>query len=179
MQKKATITLPEFIQAFGIVAILIGVVAIFASINGNRVIQQRDAEGIQVSATVVSKRQEWVSSSRTTTRVNAFDIMYFEKTEYKDEVWDLGDGFEITMPTISDIGDFYSSTVVRVPDRIYNKTAEGDSVEIIYLESDPERVWLAEQVADVGLWDGLGFIIGCFIVSIASFVFSSRLSKNN
>lgn len=165
MQKKAP-TSKELLQAFGIVSIFIGLVSIGVSIIGNRVIQQRNEEGVVVSATVSNKRQEWVSSGRTNIRANALTVMFFEENETVYETTDLGNGIEITLPTFSGFGDFHSSDIVRVSDETFNRLRDGDSVEIIYLPSDPEQAWLVAEVEDVKPWDGLPFIIGVSVIGI-------------
>ncbi|MEM7333996.1 MAG: DUF3592 domain-containing protein [Chloroflexota bacterium] len=180
MQKK-TPTGKELILATGIVAIFISVIAIVASLVGNQAIRQRNEEGVIVSATVTDKRFDLVSSGRGSSRVNTFTVIYFEETAVEMETVDLGDGLEIELPKVGEIGDIYSTDIQRVSDEVFTTTREGDDIEIIYLASDPERAWIAQDVADVSYWNGAVFIATLFAAGIllvfVSFRMASRASN--
>ena len=137
----------ELIPATGLVLILIGIAVGIATFLGDRTDRRRHAEGIVTTATMFSKRQELRSSARSTTTVNIFSIMFFEEEKAKNETFTVLDDVEIELPGIG-IGDLISTDIENVPDRLYDTTAEGDNIQIIYLASDPERAWIWAEVND-------------------------------
>lgn len=160
MQNKKTITLGELIPAAGLVCLIIAVAAVGASLIGNQTIRQRQSEGEVVSATVSNKRQEWVSNGRTNIRANAITVMFFDETITTYETVELAEGIEIEMPSNIEFGDFHSADIVRVSDEVFDDISNGESIDIIYLPSDPEQAWVLADVEDVRPWNGLPFIIG-------------------
>lgn len=176
MEKNAP-TLRGFLFATALVCFLIVLVSFFAILRGNQVIEQREREGLYVDATVVDKGRVYESSGTRGGYVNALTVMFFEQSRYKDEQIELAEGFEITMPRLVDMGDLHRVEIRRVSRSIYNSVAEGDEVRIVYLASDPDQAWLAAEVEDVQVWNGMGFVTAVFALALSLAIISWRLPR--
>lgn len=167
----------ELLLAIALVCWLIAAVSFIAVLHGNRVIAQRQAEGVQTRATVVNKSRVIDSNGYRGTWVNALTVLFFTEATYEDEVHDLGEGFEITLPKLIDLGDLHRVEIRRVPNHVYDTIEKEEEVGIVYLASDPERAWLAEEVTDVQKWNGMGFVWGALAVGLVLFGVSRRRTE--
>lgn len=159
----------ELLLATALVCWVVAAVSFVTVLYGNRVIAQREREGIHTRATVVAKGRVYESSGYRGVWVNALTVLFFDEATYEAEVVDLGEGFEITLPRLVDLGDLHRVEIRRVPNRVYDTVAEEDEVGIVYLASDPEQAWLAEEVAGVRQWNGMGFVFGALAVGLLLF----------
>lgn len=172
--KKAP-TGKELLQATALVSLIVMVAALIANRVGSQLDQKREAEGVQASATVSDKRRQWESSGgRGGSMVNVFTVMYFDSVETQYATSEIAEGVELTLPSGVEFGDFHSADIIRVPDDTFRTTNEGDSVEIIFLPEDPERVWLLETVENYSPWDGYIFAGIFLVIAIVCLYFSRR-----
>lgn len=124
-------------------------------------IQEFRDNGFPAEATILDKREKRERTSQGGNRtVRTFDVSYFNKSE-ADET------------KIVDVGT-YQTTTIEVKRRNFNQAETGDTVNIIFLPSDPRDAKLANEVES---WNGIGiyilmapFIVGFFICLISGTV---------
>ncbi len=122
-------------------------------------IQEFRTDGFPAEATILEKRERRERTSQGNSQtVHEFNVSYFNKSE-TDET------------KIVDVGTYQTATI-KVKRRNYNQAETGDTVNILFLPSDPRDAKLADEVEN---WNGIGlyifmapFVIGFFICLIGA-----------
>ncbi|MEM7331844.1 MAG: DUF3592 domain-containing protein [Chloroflexota bacterium] len=105
--------------------------------------------GIETSASVVFKgtRQEYSSSTDSSTTIHYIDVTFFDKSEVADSesetTVDLLEG-EFEFGEIN-IGEFQRSEA-EITKRSYDAIEVGDDVSVLYLPNSPDEAKLTEEV---------------------------------
>ncbi|MEM7032015.1 MAG: hypothetical protein AAF629_20850 [Chloroflexota bacterium] len=143
--------LPLLHLILSILLITLGCIIAWFNILNQQEKLQVNLTGVEVTGTVIFKRQVMRSSGRGSSYINVFTVYYFDKVPEEDrqpivleafgKQIELGKGRPY-------IGDFYSYDIENISNALYDRTHTGDPVSILYLPGKPEKVWLKEAVAD-------------------------------